>query len=180
MKLTNLEILADILVSAREDKKYSQRKLSYITGISNTEISKLEKAQRQSPNIEILKKIADALDINFEEILEVLGYIKSGYSFQDNTNVLKEEEREYIVNTLSETWNNDVNTQIDFKDKKELHNVLFNESTATPSYNSKDNEFSEIITLLNENKDILSSEKRKTSLYNLLKLHINTIRGDDE
>ncbi len=58
MELSNREILADMLISAREDKGYSQRQLAHITGISNSEISKLEKGQRISPNLKILKKIS--------------------------------------------------------------------------------------------------------------------------
>jgi len=179
MELSNMEILADMLIGAREDKGYSQRQLAHITGISNSEISKLEKAQRKKPNLRILKKLADALDIKYEEMLEVLGYVKSDYSFKDNTNTLTEDEREYIVNALAKTWENNINTKIDFSNRELLHKTLFGNNTHTADL-TIENAMPDIAEILKNNKELLAKKNHTQKLYELIVWYIDLIGGGSD
>ncbi|NFJ84615.1 helix-turn-helix transcriptional regulator [Clostridium botulinum] len=181
MELSNREILADMLISAREDKGYSQRQLAHITGISNSEISKLEKGQRISPNLKILKKLADALDIKYEEMLEVLGYIKSNYSFEDNTSSLNEDEQEYIINTLTNTWvANNIDTKINFNDKDSVRELLFGNNTKHTSFSFDiEKDMPKIANILKKNKSLLLQKKHDQKLYELISWYIDLIGGEE-
>ncbi|WP_373899314.1 helix-turn-helix domain-containing protein [Haloimpatiens sp. FM7315] len=180
MKLSNIEILADMLISAREEKGYSQRQLALKTGVSNSEISKLEKGQRLNPNLKILKKLSDALGLNYEEMLEALGYIKSEYSFEDNTGCLDESEQEYIINTLTNAWQNDIDTKIDFSNKDSLREILFGNNIK-----NCDDDFSieknmpMIAKLIKENKDILYKNNNTKKLYELISWYVSFVRGEN-
>lgn len=61
--------LIERLVELRKAKGLSQRRLAAITGISYVVIARLE-SKKQSPNIETLNKLLDALDarLTIEEI----------------------------------------------------------------------------------------------------------------
>ncbi|WP_251861078.1 helix-turn-helix domain-containing protein [Clostridium sp. Marseille-Q2269] len=178
MELSNRELLADMLISAREDKGYSQRHLAHITGVSNSEISKLEKAQRLNPNLKILKKLGDALDIKYEEILEILGYIKSNYSFKDNTSLLTNDEKEYIINTLTSTWENDIKTKINFKDKDSIRELLFGDIESSMDNFDIEKDMPEIANILTKNKHLLSEKKYKKKLYELISWYIDLLGGE--
>lgn len=177
--MTNQEILADILIGAREDNGYSLRQLAHLTGVSHSEISKLEKAMRKNPNPRILKKLTDKLNLNYEEVLEAVGYIKSDYSFEDKTNVLREEEKEYIVNAITTSWDNNVNTDINFTDKQEIYNVLFGKTKIKTESLDITKHFPKLSMLLRNNIDLLQEPKHKKKLYELIKWYIDLI-GDEE
>lgn len=65
------------LKELREKKGYSQRKLGRLADVSNTEISKIEAGLREDVSIEILNRIAPALDVSIITLLEKMGYIKT-------------------------------------------------------------------------------------------------------
>ncbi len=68
-------------------------------------------------------------------MLEVLGYIKSNYSFEDNTSSLNEDEQEYIINTLTNTWvANNIDTKINFNDKDSVRELLFGNNIKHTSF----------------------------------------------
>lgn len=70
--------LGNLIKGLREKKGFSQRQLALYSGISNTEISKLESGERQKPNPEILKNLAQHLDTTYEELMIKAGYIDNG------------------------------------------------------------------------------------------------------
>ena len=61
--------LIEQLVALRKNKGLSQRQLAAVSGISYVVIARLE-SKKQSPNIETLNKLLDALDarLTIEEI----------------------------------------------------------------------------------------------------------------
>ena len=67
--------LGQFIKSKRESSGLSLKKLSSATGISDTEILKIEKGTRKKPSWEHLCKIAKALDFHPFEVLLNAGYI---------------------------------------------------------------------------------------------------------
>ena len=60
----------------REKKDFSQRQLYLYSGVSNAEISKIEKGIRKKVPPETLKKLAPHLGVSYEELMRVAGYLK--------------------------------------------------------------------------------------------------------
>ncbi|MDF2591369.1 MAG: response transcriptional repressor, RecA-mediated autopeptidase [Clostridia bacterium] len=79
-----MKTVGEIIKEARDKKDYSQRQLALYTGISNTEISKIESGERLNPSPEILKKISDYLNLDYMKLLVVAGYIDE--KFKDTQN----------------------------------------------------------------------------------------------
>lgn len=133
MNLTNQEILADMLINARTEKRFSQRHLSLLTGVSHTEISKLEKAERLKPQPTILKKLADVLDIDYEDMLEAVGYIDTP-DFDDNRYMLDENEKSFIVNAIIEKYQSSgQNLKFKYDKPDEVYNLVFKNREAQES-----------------------------------------------
>lgn len=59
----------------RNEKGLSQRKLAELSGVSNTEISRIESGERKKVSPEILKALAPHLGVSYEKLMEVAGYI---------------------------------------------------------------------------------------------------------
>lgn len=66
--------LTDFLKTQRQKKGLSQRELSKLSGISNSEISRIESGERKTPSHKILYSLAKALEIPYGEFLEKAGY----------------------------------------------------------------------------------------------------------
>lgn len=60
----------------RTEKKWSQRELADKSGISNTEISRLESGKRAKPNPATLRSLADALQAEYRELMKLAGYME--------------------------------------------------------------------------------------------------------
>lgn len=73
MKTSNS--FGEYLKKLRIKKGYSQRKLSLLTGISNSTISRLE-SELNDPDIETLEKLAPYLGVSHHDLMEAAGYIK--------------------------------------------------------------------------------------------------------
>ena len=69
--------IGDMIKRQREKLGFSQRQLSYMSGVSNTEIKRIEDGDRKQPSQEILKKLATPLRINYEDMLRTAGYYVS-------------------------------------------------------------------------------------------------------
>ena len=67
--------LAIFIKEHREKLKISKRKLSELSNISTTEIRRLENGQRKNPSPPLLRSIANALNVRYEDILEAAGYL---------------------------------------------------------------------------------------------------------
>lgn len=67
--------LAIFIKERREKLNISKRKLSELSNVSHTEIQRLENGQRKNPSPPLLKSIANALNVRYEDIMEAAGYL---------------------------------------------------------------------------------------------------------
>ena len=88
----NKNALKNLIVSGRESKNYSQRKLARRIGLSNATISDLERGEVQKPSVEILIKISEELNISIKKLLKAAGYGKL-LTLLNNDNILEELEK---------------------------------------------------------------------------------------
>ena len=65
--------IGEEIARARENKGLSQRQLANAIGISNAELSKIESGERETPNPKILKKISKHIDLNYNDMLSMIG-----------------------------------------------------------------------------------------------------------
>lgn len=65
--------IGEEIAKARENKGLSQRQLANTIGISNAELSKIESGERETPNPKILKKISKHIDLNYNDMLNMIG-----------------------------------------------------------------------------------------------------------
>lgn len=63
----------------RLEKCLSQRQLAALSGISNSEISRIEAGGRQNPSPAVLRLLSAALDTPYEEMLAQAGYLQAGH-----------------------------------------------------------------------------------------------------
>lgn len=67
--------LAIFIKEHREKLNISKRKLSELSNVSHTEIQRLESGQRKNPSPPLLRSIANALNVRYEDIMEAAGYL---------------------------------------------------------------------------------------------------------
>ena len=70
-----MSTIGNYLQKIREEQDISIRHLSRISGVSHSEINKIENGERAVPSAMHLKLIASALGINQIECLRIAGYI---------------------------------------------------------------------------------------------------------
>lgn len=70
----NTRILKNLIVSARNKKRISQRELARRIGINHVSVNDLEEGRIQKPSIEILTNISKELDISISKLLRAAGY----------------------------------------------------------------------------------------------------------
>jgi transcriptional regulator with XRE-family HTH domain len=63
------------LRNLRLEKRFSLNQLALKSGVSNAHISRIERGLRPAPSPEIIEKLANALNANYEEMLVVAGYL---------------------------------------------------------------------------------------------------------
>lgn len=66
--------LKTLIEGGRKIKNFSQRELARRIGLSNTSLNDLENGKVQKPDIEVLRKIAEELDLSLEQLLKAAGY----------------------------------------------------------------------------------------------------------
>lgn len=65
--------IGEAIAKERENKGLSQRQLAILVGISNAELSKIESGEREIPNPKILKKISKHINLNYNDMLDMIG-----------------------------------------------------------------------------------------------------------
>lgn len=80
--------LKHILLAGREKKGYSQRKLAKIIGIHHSYLNDLENGRIKKIDVEVLRKIAEELDLSLELLMTAAGYDQVAYMFKQNDNSL--------------------------------------------------------------------------------------------
>ena len=66
--------LKALIEGERDIKNFSQRELARRIGLSNTSLNDLENGKVKKPDIEVLRKIAEELDLSLEQLLRAAGY----------------------------------------------------------------------------------------------------------
>ena len=69
--------LKSLIEGGRDIKNFSQRELARRIGLSNTSLNDLENGKVKKPDIEILRKIAEELDLSLEQLLKAYEPIAS-------------------------------------------------------------------------------------------------------
>ena len=67
--------LATYIKEKRANRGFSLRKLADLSDVSHTEIKRIEDGLRKQPSPAVLRTIAVALGVSYEEIMEVAGYV---------------------------------------------------------------------------------------------------------
>jgi len=84
-----MDYIGEYIKTLREAKKYSQRKLGYISKVSNATINRIEN-NISRPDPETLKKLAIPLGVSYEELLYVAGYLGKEWINPDNIRKIRE------------------------------------------------------------------------------------------
>jgi len=69
--------LGKYIAEHRTARNLSRRKLAQLANISHTEIHRLESGERKNPSPPLLKAIANALGVTYDEIMQAAGYMDS-------------------------------------------------------------------------------------------------------
>lgn len=87
--------IGDLVKKVRTDKSISLKDLSSMTNVSSSMISQIENNKVKSPSLMIIKKIADALDVN---VSFLLGETPDSIETKPQYNVVRENERKTFRN----------------------------------------------------------------------------------
>ncbi|MDE6285301.1 MAG: helix-turn-helix domain-containing protein [Bacilli bacterium] len=87
----NEETIADLVKSARKQKKISARKLATLVGVSHTEINNIESGFRVKPSILVLKGFEKYLEIPFQKTAKLAGYSNETIKYGDDEIVVSYE-----------------------------------------------------------------------------------------
>ncbi len=69
--------IGSLIKDAREKRGLSQRQLSLLSGISNSEISRIEAGERKNPSPDVLKVLAKPLGLAYEDLMTAAGYLST-------------------------------------------------------------------------------------------------------
>lgn len=68
----------EFLRSIRNERGLTIRQIETYSGVSNSYLSQVENGKRSIPSPDILKKLAPALKVSYELLMEKAGYTKKG------------------------------------------------------------------------------------------------------
>ncbi|EPY06659.1 immunity repressor protein (phage-like protein) [Paenibacillus alvei TS-15] len=68
----------------REERELGVNQLATMSGVSNAQISRIEKGSRNAPKPETIKKLSKALKVPYEEMMSVAGYIKDDHQVKED------------------------------------------------------------------------------------------------
>ena len=86
--------LGEYIAEKRKERGMSQRDLATASNVSNAEISRLESGKRKEPSPSVLKEIAKALAIPYQELLQAAGILDES---------LVEKGKEFIASRSDQT-----------------------------------------------------------------------------
>lgn len=76
--------LKTLIEGGRESKNISQRELARRIGLSNTSLNDLEKGKVKKPDVEMLRRIAEELDLSLQQLLNAAGYDHFSFMFSND------------------------------------------------------------------------------------------------
>lgn len=99
----NLEYdLKLILLAGREKKGLSQRKLAKKIGIHHSSLNDLENGKIKKIDVEVLRKIAEELDLSLELLMKAAGYNQVAYMFKQGGSSLDSKSTKDLKNLIEE------------------------------------------------------------------------------
>jgi len=96
-------IVAEILKNRRMEEGLTLRELEQYSDISRSEISTIERGERENINMRSLIKLCKCLEIDFVKLLEVAGYFDEEYERTYEVNVKKTTEKVFKVKARNES-----------------------------------------------------------------------------
>ena len=91
-----------VIKELRNSHEWSQRKLGQVSGVSNTEIGRIENGTRPKPSLKVISKLASAFGITVDELLARAGITQTEqeYSTPKKPRKLLEliQDEEYTLN----------------------------------------------------------------------------------
>lgn len=104
--------LAQFITNRRTAKGWSKRRLALESGLSHTEIHRIESGERKSPSAQVLNALSDALGVPRSELLQICGYMESdartpliAQVFPEMRTALQQETVQKIVDGLARNQN---------------------------------------------------------------------------
>ncbi|MDE5539455.1 MAG: helix-turn-helix transcriptional regulator [Bacilli bacterium] len=91
-----------ILLAGREKKGLSQRKLAKKIGIHHSSLNDIENGKIKKIDVEVLRKIAEELDLSLELLMKAAGYNQVAYMFKQNGNSLDNKSTKDLKNLIEE------------------------------------------------------------------------------
>ena len=76
--------LKTLIEGGRESKNISQRELARRIGLSNTSLNDLENGKVKKPDVEMLRRIAEELDLSLQQLLNAAGYDRFSFMFSND------------------------------------------------------------------------------------------------
>lgn len=104
--------IGEYIKKIREEKNLSLNQLALYSGVSAAHLSRIERGLRE-PSPEVLRKIAAALKVSYEELMKVAGYLDEKPTVTPVTNL----ETRQVEN---QEWQ----PQLTEKDKKDIAKTL--------------------------------------------------------
>ena len=98
-----MRTLGSLIKARRNERGLSQQALADLCGTSDSEIAKIERGERKSPNCQILCRMAKALGYHPLELLKASGFLTNA-DIQDSLAIRHSSIFSLIVKTV-ETWN---------------------------------------------------------------------------
>ena len=95
-------IVAEILKNRRLEDGLTLRELEECSDVSRSEISTIERGERENRNMRSLIKLCKCLEIDFVKLLEVAGYFDEEYTRTYEVNVKKITEKVFKVKARNE------------------------------------------------------------------------------
>lgn len=126
--MSNRKKIGDVIKELRKKKKLSQRKLASMLGISNTALSKIENNNITYFNMEILQRIAKALDTTVDEIMKQVENPENTISKSTSEHLNKSE------NMINFETNKDESIELSSSEVQEIiNNVASSPEVLNPS-----------------------------------------------
>lgn len=91
-----------ILLAAREKKGLSQRKLAKKVGMHHSSLNDLENGKIKKVDVELLRKIAEELDLSLELLLKAAGYSQVAFMFKQGGSSLDTKSTRDLKNLVEE------------------------------------------------------------------------------
>lgn len=109
--------IGEFVRAERRKKGLSQRKLALLSGVSNSEISRIEAGQRKKPSPGVLRALAGPLGVSYEALLMHADYLASSeadgvtpsardlpVAFPDWVYALPPELMEFVKDEAGRNW----------------------------------------------------------------------------